>query len=155
MVKNLIFVTVGTSSFDPLVQAIDEHIKSGAINDRVVIQIGEGKYIPKSTKFFRLSKSIKGILETADIIITTGGAGTLLECLTMRKRVIGVENTSVLDSHQWEILKKLESDGYIKWCRDFEKIPELIKKISKSEPKEFNPELLDIKQVLSRVLSMR
>jgi len=41
------------------------------------------------------------------------GAGTLLECLRLGKKVVGVINERLMDNHQLEILDALEKDSYM------------------------------------------
>ena len=57
-----------------------------------------GKYVPKHTNCFRLSDQILKIYAQHDVIITHGGAGTLLACLydpNPNKKTIAIANTSL------------------------------------------------------------
>ena len=119
-----IFVTVGTGSFDELVRAVDNLKLKNCI-----IQIGSGKYVPKNCKWFRFKDSIKGEIKAADLIISHGGAGTLLELLYKNKKVIGVVNLDRTDDHQFDIVKKLSKDGYLIWCKDLRNLRDLIKSV--------------------------
>ena len=122
----MILVTVGTSSFDPLIQAVDEMVRDGLISHRVVAQIGNGEYEPKHMRYFRFAKNFEEGLWKARVVITCGGAGTLFECLEMRKLIIGVENTDVMDGHQRELLHKLDKEEYLSWAKDLRAIPALL-----------------------------
>ena len=43
----MIFVTVGSIHFDTLIQTLDEAIARGEVDGTVVMQIGNGTYLPK------------------------------------------------------------------------------------------------------------
>ena len=49
----MIFVTVGSTHFDPLIETIDNLILEKVISDNVICQIGNGKYEPRNCKFYR------------------------------------------------------------------------------------------------------
>ena len=59
-----------------------------------------GEYIPKSSEFFRVSPQINQYYHDADLIITHGGAGTLLQNLLDGKIIIAVANNTLLHNHQ-------------------------------------------------------
>ena len=65
----------------------------------IVYQIGIGKYVPEG-KHFRLVPNIIEYFNRADLIITHGGAGTLLQCLDMGKKIIAVVNNTLKGNHQ-------------------------------------------------------
>lgn len=83
-----IFVTVGTASFDPLIEALDEQVARGLVQDRIVAQIGDGLYEPEGFRFFRYSSEevIQKGLDWADIVINTGGAATIHDTIIKRKK---------------------------------------------------------------------
>jgi len=156
--SSFILVTVGTSSFDPLIKVVDEMIGDGRIKHRVIAQIGQGKYIPKNMKYFRLAKNFSDILWSARIVITTGGAGTIIDCLQRRKLIIGVENTEVSESHQAELLEKMHDEQYLVWAKELKDIPLFVDDYWKhySGPlRHFNPPILDLRSVLEEVVNKR
>jgi len=127
-----IFVTVGTGRFDKLVKAVDELTSPY----KIVMQIGDGRYVPRRTPFFRYASSLVAHIDQADLIITHGGAATLLELLKKNKKVIAAANFNRTDKHQEEILKELEAQGTLIWLRD---LRFLEKAIVKARSKMFKP----------------
>lgn len=86
--------------------------------DTVVYQTGKGKHVPAPNPIIRVetldfSPSITELFSSADTIICHCGAGTLLDCLKMGKRVIAVVNDTLLNNHQSELFDKLVSEHYI------------------------------------------
>ena len=55
----MIFVTVGTAHYDPLIEELDRLVERGEITEPVIAQIGRGKYIPRNMRYFRFIKSLK------------------------------------------------------------------------------------------------
>jgi beta-1,4-N-acetylglucosaminyltransferase len=122
----MVFVTVGTSDFDPLVKAIDE--LAPFLDERVIVQIGRGDYIPKNCEYFRFEPSLDPYYDEADVVVAHGGFGTTMEVLSKGKKLISVENTSCVDSHQVEFLRALAGKGYLAWCRDLSELSSLLER---------------------------
>lgn len=144
----MIFVTVGTSSYDPLIEMIDQLVGKGLIIEKVIAQIGHGKYEPKNITFFKLAKSLDKLINAANVVITTGGAGTVFECLKKNKKIVAVENENVSNSHQGELLYKLHKDKHIIWCRDMSQMPDYLRWYETHTLEPFCPEQLDFELVL-------
>lgn len=65
---------------------------------------------------FRLSQNIHTIYDDHNIIITHGGAGTLLYFLSNpdpSRKIIAVANDSLAGNHQVELVEKLDKEGYL------------------------------------------
>ena len=135
----VIFVTVGTERFDDLVKKIDELVGEGKINEKVIMQIGKGKYIPKNCEYFRYAESLKLYREKANLVIGHGGLASILESIMEHKKYIGVANPDWVDNHQKEILKKMSDENYILWCKNLEILYEYISKAKKFELRKYIP----------------
>ena len=122
----MIFVTVGSIHFDPLVQFIDHQVGCGVIASPVVIQIANGKYEPKYCYSFRSAPGLDEWYGRADLVIGHGGTGTTLEVLERGLRQISVCNPEMIDNHQDEFLDALSVRGLVRYCRAFEEIPRMI-----------------------------
>jgi len=122
----MIFVTVGTSSFDSLIEHIDQLVRDGVINDDVVCQIGAGSYLPKHCDFFTYTKDLDSYFKKADLIVSHGGTGTVLELLSSGKKFIVVANTSLADNHQVEFLSGLSDLYPLKWTDNMGDLKEII-----------------------------
>ncbi|MHA2134099.1 MAG: PssE/Cps14G family polysaccharide biosynthesis glycosyltransferase [Candidatus Thorarchaeota archaeon] len=122
----MIFVTVGTAYYDPLIKEIDRLVGSGEVVDTVVAQIGRGKYEPVNIPFFRFIKSLKSAYDSADLIVSTGGAGTTLECVTRGLRLVVVENRTLMEGHQAQLIGEMSRRGHLLWCVDVNALGECI-----------------------------
>jgi len=150
----MIFVTVGTTyAFDDLVKAVDEIAPS--IKEKIIIQTGTGTYVPQNCEYFHFKANLKKYIQKASIVISHGGAGASYEILTMGKKLISVENLDVNDSHQWDLLSKLEEKGYILWCRDLKDLSKQIHKIKKMKFKKYIPPKCEIHRVIQRFLEAK
>lgn len=123
----MIFVTVGSISFDGLVQYIDEEVGRELIPSSTVIQIANGKYEPKHCEFFRTVPGLGEWYDRADLVIGHGGTGTTLEVLERGLRQISVCNPDMVDNHQDEFLDALAKRGFVRYCRRFSDMSSMIK----------------------------
>ncbi|MFS7933608.1 putative N-acetylglucosaminyldiphosphodolichol N-acetylglucosaminyltransferase [Helianthus anomalus] len=91
--KRIVFVTVGTTSFDSLVKTVDSDQVKEALLEKgythLVIQMGRGSYIPKKSsgedgslvvKYFTFSSSIADYLRSASLVISHAGIN-LINCV--------------------------------------------------------------------------
>uniref|UniRef100_H2ZD32 UDP-N-acetylglucosamine transferase subunit ALG13 n=1 Tax=Ciona savignyi TaxID=51511 RepID=H2ZD32_CIOSA len=122
-----VFVTVGTTSFDELVETITSRPLQKALQRRgynkVTIQYGRGNYEVKdvssadySVQGFRYKDSIAGDIANADLVISHAGAGSCLEVLGAGKALLVVVNEKLMDNHQIELAKQLYNDGHLVFC---------------------------------------
>lgn len=127
-----IFVTVGTTRFDELVDSVvadatfDELRKLGCKS--LIIQLGHGKEIPASVltlarekygikcECYRLKPTILDDIRSADLVISHAGAGSCIEVLMAKKPLVVVVNGSLMDNHQTELAEQLHRDGYLLYC---------------------------------------
>jgi UDP-N-acetylglucosamine transferase subunit ALG13 len=104
--------------FDPLVKVIDKLVGDGTIKEPVVAQIGRGQYKPRNMRYFRFIKSLTKAYEAASIVVSTGGAGTTIECVKQGKPLVVVENTTLMEGHQAQLIGEMARRGHLIWCRD-------------------------------------
>lgn len=121
----MIFVTVGTTHFDALIEAVDALIDQGLLDGPVLYQIGSGKYEPRHGEFFRFKPSIDENLESADFVITHGGA-TVFSLLGQHKRFVAVANTSLDGNHQARFLAFLAARSTIIWTDSLDTLGERV-----------------------------
>lgn len=131
----MIFVTVGTTQFDELVEAIDKIAPK--LNEEVVMQAGNYGYKPRNCKHFSFADDLHGYFKKANIIIAHGGGGITFEVLNLEKKLISVDNPRVLDGHQGDLLEKLSLEGYLIWCKDLNKIENYIEDLRKLQGKKY------------------
>lgn len=115
----MIFVTVGSvAPFDGLIEKVD--LLADAHGETMikdpVMQIGNGKYIPKNGRWFRFETDLSRYYRNADLIITHNGAGTLFDILPLGKKVIVVPNPNTVQLENIDIVIKLAKEGHIIPC---------------------------------------
>jgi UDP-N-acetylglucosamine transferase subunit ALG13 len=117
----LIFVTVGSQKFqfNRLLQYIDDLVEKQIIQDDIFAQTGFSDYEPLhyTYKPFLDREEFHRILSDSDIIITHGGAGTIMGAIKAGKRVIAVPRLSCydehVDDHQEQIISELINNRII------------------------------------------
>lgn len=103
-----IFVTVGTTSFDPLVKAVD----TGPFADSAIIQTADGDYQPLNARWFSFEPGIQNYINNADVVVCHAGAGSVFKLLEQNKIPLVVPNTIRRDKHQLEIARWLKQKKY-------------------------------------------
>jgi UDP-N-acetylglucosamine transferase subunit ALG13 len=117
----MILVTVGSTDFDALVRAMDE--LAPELGEEVVMQIGAGSYEPRhASGWFRYAPSLEGYYDRAEIVVSHGGLGTVVEVLRKGKRLVAASNPDRYDAHQDDILGTLAEAGHLVWCRDLARL---------------------------------
>ena len=104
-----VFVTVGSTDFDPLIKAIDRLALSICIKG--IMQIGHGKYKPNNLPYFRFAPSLDPYYKIATIAIAHGGLATTMEILKKGLPLISVSNPDRYDNHQKDLLETLETEA--------------------------------------------
>ena len=132
----MIFITVGTAHYDPLIERVDQLVSQKKITDFVIAQIGRGSYVPKFFRYFRFMRSLNSAYEKADVIISTGGAGTTIECVKRGLKLVVIENTTLMEGHQAQLIGELSKRGHLVWCRNLD---DLEKCIAEATEREFTP----------------
>ena len=102
------FVTVGTTAFDDLVEAVD----SGPFAKNALLQIAEGDYTPKHSNWFRFDESIQQFINEADVVVCHCGAGSVFGLLQAGVIPIVVPNLSRRDKHQAQLARWLDTNRY-------------------------------------------
>ena len=141
----MILVVLGTQdkTFPRLVQAIDEALEKGEIKDKVVVQAGQTKYESKNMEIFDFlpAPEFEKLMDEADIIITHGGAGSILSAIQKNKKIIAAPRLAKYkehhNDHQKQIIGEFVRQGYLLELEDFSKIGEMIEKCKKFKPKKF------------------
>ena len=124
--RDIIFVTVGSGDFDPLVQAMDEIAPQ--LDLPVVMQIGMGRYEPRNAEWFRLAPSLEPYYRRAAVVVAHGGVGVTMEVLTRGIPLVGVDNPDRYDQHQQDLLGYLSEEGHLVWCRDMQQLASCIQR---------------------------
>jgi UDP-N-acetylglucosamine transferase subunit ALG13 len=115
-----VLVTVGSTGFDDLVQAVDE--AAPKLNATGLAQVGPGSYRPTNLPYERFVPSLAELIDRADVVIAHGGAATTLEALSAGAKLVSVANPDRYDDHQNDVLAELSGQGHLVWCRDLDGI---------------------------------
>lgn len=160
----MIFVTIGTQDkpFARIIKAVEQAVVDGEITDEVIVQAGNTKYESKVLNVLNYVPfdEFNKYLEKADIIITHGGVGSILNALKLKKKIIAVPRLKKygehINDHQLQVIKKMTEQGYILSTQDENEIAEKIKQAEFFEVKEYtsNTEqfVKNFKHVLDSVL---
>ena len=141
----MILVILGTQDkeFPRLLETIDTEIEKGTIKDKVVVQAGQTKYSSKNMEIFDFvpAPEFDKLLDKADLIITHGGAGTLLTAIKKGKTIIAAARLAKYkehhNDHQKQIIREFADQGYILELKDFQKLGKVIEKSKSFKPKKF------------------
>ncbi len=136
MVK--IFVSVGTHSqqFNRLLEGLDRLAGQGKVKAEIFAQAGNSDYLPKNFK----SESFVGEADynsrmgKADVVVSHGGAGTIINALRLGKKLVVVPRLQKFgehtNDHQLDLAKALERQGK---CLAVYNIAELEKVLKRAE----------------------
>jgi len=132
----LIFITVGTArDFSRLIKKVDEI--ANRLNDKIIMQKGETKYVPKNCYYFDYTdrNEFENYIKKANIVITHAGAGTIIDCLKNKKPTIIVPRRKKYNEHrndhQMDIARELEREGKLLVCYDVKNLESKIEEIKR------------------------
>ncbi len=141
----MILVVLGTQDkdFSRLLKAVEKEIRKGTIQDKVVVQAGQTHYESDCMEIFDLlpAPEFEKLMDEADLIITHGGAGTILSAIKKGKKVIAAARLAKYgehhNDHQKQIIGEFSKQGYILELQDFHKLGKMIEKSKSFRPKKF------------------
>lgn len=151
----MIFVILGTQDkdFSRLLKEIDRLIKEKKITEKVIVQAGTTKYQSKNMKIFDLlpMTEFNRFIGKADLIITHGGVGSIMNSLKKGKKVIAVPRLKKYgehtNDHQLQIVKEFSRQGYVIPCLKMSQLGDCIEKSKTFQPKRYkssNKKMLEL-----------
>ncbi|XP_022215732.2 UDP-N-acetylglucosamine transferase subunit ALG13 homolog [Drosophila obscura] len=127
-----VYVTVGTTRFDALINAITSESALKSLQQRqcrkLILQHGNSEPVPVaesgliSQKYgiqleqYTFRPNIEDI-KASDLIIGHAGAGTCMDILSNGKAGLIVVNDELMDNHQQELATQLASEQYLYTCK--------------------------------------
>lgn len=154
-----LFVTVGSTKFEPLINKVLtpellSTLKSHQFTD-IKLQCGDGNHADKQLNFsqnsvVKFSKeglkivaydykpTIREDMESADLIVSHAGAGSVMESLSLNKRLVVVINDQLMDNHQLELAEKMFNEGFLLYT-DCEGLQETLEEMDETEQKKYVP----------------
>ena len=142
----MIFVILGTQdkSFERMLKEIDSLIRDGIIKEKVIVQAGSTIYETDTMEILDYvpMEEFQKYIKKADIIITHGGVGSILDALKYNKKVIAIPRLSKYseheNNHQIQIVEKFDDLGYIMDCGNLKRLGNKIMEIDKFTPKKYS-----------------
>lgn len=167
MSDKMVFVTVGTTKFDNLITTVLSRAVLEALSARnyrhLILQIGNSSLEPDCTarygfhkiETFKLSPSIGKYMQSADLVISHAGAGSVLEALEKRKHLIVVINDLLMDNHQVELAEQLYKDEYLYYCT-CQNLLHIVQTMDLTKLKLFvNDKSADIANFINKIMGFR
>ncbi len=151
--EHFVFVTVGSTDFDSLTQTVDHLTLS--IHGKGIMQIGHGKYKPVNRPYFRFAPSLDPYYKKATVAISHGGLATTMEILKKGLSLISVSNSDRYDNHQVDLLKTMESEGYLIWCRQLTSLQPSIETALNHELRRYRPPECNIHIYINEYLNRK
>ncbi len=141
----MVFVTLGTQdkTFERLIEAVENQVKKQNIKEEVIVQAGSTKYVSDFVKIipYMNENEFHDYMKKANIIITHGGVGTIIEGLELKKKMIVVPRLAKygehVNDHQVQIVENFEKSGYILAVYDLKKLDLVLAKLKEFIPKEY------------------
>mmetsp|Transcript_53934 Transcript_53934/g.110021 ORF Transcript_53934/g.110021 Transcript_53934/m.110021 type:complete len:169 (+) Transcript_53934:217-723(+) len=119
--SKMVFATVGTTKFTALMETLDKEEVQAALHARgfrrLVIQYGKSTVVPKKRagieiEAYQYKPSLTEDMLRAQLIISHAGAGSVMEALRAKKRLIVVINDKLMHNHQAELASAMAEAGY-------------------------------------------
>lgn len=159
--ERILFVTVGTTLFDPLIRIVASSPFLRLVKElgftTVRVQYGKGEFIPFleersvsgiACESYRFKPSLQDDVQSASLIISHAGAGSIMEALTAGKKIIVVINDTLMHNHQWEVAYALAQRRYLKYVDSpselLERNGQLIRDVSSDQ---YKPQLFPVGDV--------
>ena len=139
----MIVILLGTQkySFHRLLEEVQRCIDNGTIKQEVIVQAGGTQFFSKEMKIFTLieQNELEKLIEKADIIITHGGVGSIVNGVKLHKKVIAVPRYKkygeVANDHQVQIINTFAKEGFIIGLNDVCELESALKEIENFKPK--------------------
>lgn len=145
----MILVTVGTQDkqFKRLLSEVERLIKIGKINESVIAQIGNTKFITDldSSKMnlikFTNPMEMEDLMNNASFIITHGGVASIIEGLNYGKKIIAIPRLKKykehVNDHQLQIIENFRESGFIIGLCDVDELEGALEKVKNFVPKKY------------------
>lgn len=137
----MIFVTVGSMfPFDRLIRAIDELAGAGKLQDDVLAQIGDGRFVPIHIRYRRFMNRPEYELAIGESssMVAHAGMGTIEMALAAGKPLLVVPRSGRLgehvNDHQVATAEKFEHLGHVLAAYDVDSIPAALDRLATFVP---------------------
>jgi beta-1,4-N-acetylglucosaminyltransferase len=142
----MIFVTVGTLfSFDRLINAIDDAVGRGLIDEEIFAQIGYCQTKPQHLKFVEMldKKSYDEMVKNSSGLISHAGMGSITLALQFNKPLLVMPRKKCynehVNDHQVDTAHKFEELGHILAAYEAQELVPQIERLKSFVPKKRQP----------------
>jgi len=149
----MILVVTGTIGFDDLIKQVDVLVNNKKIKEKIIMQIGNSKYIPKNCDWFRFKPSLELYYKKAGLVIAHGGAATTFEVIGKGIKLISLDNPFRTDKHQKDLLTELSKNKNLLWCENLEYLDKFIEKSKNFKFKKYKKPGCDIDKEIIKFLN--
>ena len=154
------FVTLGTQNFpfNRLLALVDQLVEDGVLQGQVFAQVGYTTYVPRNYSYvdFLPPENYNRCIAQADLIIAHAGVGTIMSCLSRRKKLIVVprakEHSEHVDNHQFEIAEEFARKGYLLAAEHYDGLKSAVLSISSASLREYRKPANFIEHRIDRFL---
>lgn len=141
----MILVLLGTqhNEFKRLLKKIEECIDKKIITENVIVQAGFTKYESNKMKIFDIKsdEELEKLINSADLIITHGGVGSITKSLKKKKKVIAVprlhEFGEHVNNHQKDIVNEFSKREFLIGIQDISELEKALALVNDFKPKEY------------------
>ena len=141
----MILVLLGTqnNSFHRLLEEVQKNIDNGNIQEEVVVQKGYTKFESKDMTLYNELpiEKFNELIQKADLVITHGGVGSIINSITKGKKVIAVPRLKKynehVNDHQIEIIDSFNEKGYIIGIHSVEELGKALEKAKNFKPQKY------------------
>lgn len=157
----MILVLLGTqkNDFTRLLEAVQKNIDSGLIKDKVIVQAGDTKFKSKDMEIFDLipMDKMNDLIDSAELIITHGGVGSIVGALKKNKKIIVMPRLSKygehVNNHQQQIVSIFEEKGYIKSINSAEDLTRVLLEMHNFTPNVYQSNTNNIIEILTEFIN--
>ncbi len=150
-VQPYIFVTVGSTDFDSLIQSVD--VLAPSLGLQGEMQIGHGQYEPVNLPYFRFASPLDPYYKQASLVIAHGGLATTMEVLRRGLPLVSVSNPDRYDNHQDDLLATMTEEGYLVWCRRLNELKHAIETAQTTSLRRYQTPKCEIHLVINKFLN--
>lgn len=153
----MILVKLGTQKQE--FKRLLDYIEKSHIEDDIIVQAGHTKYKSKKMQIYDFIEydKMQEYTKKADLVITHGGTGSIVESIQMGKKTIACARKKQYgehaDDHQEQVTDILYEEGYILKLDENIKLDDLIKQIKTFKPKKFISNTEKFKESLIKEIS--
>lgn len=141
----MIFITLGSQKFqfNRLLKELDRLVRDKQLTESLYAQVGFSDYEPISYSYsdFMPRNEFMEYMKKADLVITHGGSGAIINALKSKKKVIAVPRLSEfgehVDNHQIQIVETFESSGYLLSVQNIYDLLNVIEEVQKISLEDF------------------